>query len=355
MASKSRGPFRLLFIKKQREVYGALDNPIELSAGLSNSIAWVVDMLKANGIEADYVQVVDNNDIDREVTKYQPTHCIIEAFWVVPEKFDTLRILHPTVQWVVRNHSEIPFLSNEGIAMEWLRAYFSKNVQIACNSQRSLQAVEIIATSDRYPSSVAWYAPNVYPIDNFNTPNIIDPDAHQLNIGCFGAVRPLKNQLQQALGAINFGNLLGRSINFNISATRVEQHGNEALRNLRALFAGSAHHKLIERPWHGAEQFLALIKSMDISMQVSLSESFNLVSADAVSQGVAVVVGPEVTWLGPYAHADPSNIASITEGLLAVWGSGERAQQRRILRQQKDLINWVKMATDVWVDRFGPH
>ncbi len=297
--------------------------------------------------------MVDNNDIDREVTAYKPTVCIIEAFWVVPEKFDTLRILHPTVKWVVRNHSEIPFLSNEGIAMEWVRAYLVKGVEISCNSTRSLQAFQTVAASDRIPLSMIWFGPNVYPIDSFAGPNIIEPDSPSLNIGCFGAVRPLKNQLQQALGAINFGNLIGRSINFNISATRVEQHGNEALRNIRALFAGSAHHKLIERPWHGADQFKALIKSMDISMQVSLTESFNLVSADAVAQGVGVVVGPEVAWLGSYAHADPTSLGSITEGLISVWGAGERAQMRRILRQQKDLIHWVNMATEVWVQRFG--
>ena len=78
-----------------------------------------------NHIVASFVQVVDNNDIDREIVKFQPTVVIIEAFWVVPDKFDILKILHPKVVLVVRNHSEIPFLANEGVAFEWLQGIFS--------------------------------------------------------------------------------------------------------------------------------------------------------------------------------------------------------------------------------------
>jgi hypothetical protein len=347
-------PVRILFIKKQRELYGECDpSPIELSAGLTNSVIWLVQALTKAGITASFVQVVDNNDIDREIARFQPAVVVIEAFWVVPEKFDVLKILHPKVAFVVRNHSEIPFLANEGIAFEWLQGYFHRGVEICCNGERALEAVSIFAASEGFSTGLFWYGPNVYPTQGFAGANVLNPDHPSINVGCFGAVRPFKNQLQQALAAINFGNKIGRSINFNISSTRVEQHGDEALRNIRALFKRSIKHKLIERPWHNHEQFLGLIKSMDISMQVSFTESFNLVSADAVSQGVPVVVGPEVSWLGNYAMVDPTSVDSITEGLLEIWESGPRQQQRRITQQQDDLTDWVTMATDIWTDRFG--
>jgi hypothetical protein len=78
-------------------------------------------MLVANGVDSTIIEVIDNNGIDREVTKYKPTHVIIEALWVIPSKFEILTKLHPNVKWIIRLHSEIPFLANEGIAMEWMK------------------------------------------------------------------------------------------------------------------------------------------------------------------------------------------------------------------------------------------
>ena len=94
---------RILFILKYRESdYGSYNNDptVEkktwaytqgLSSGLLNSAKFVCDMLFDElGYESKLVQVADNNDIDREVTQYKPTHVIIEAYWVVPEKFEIL-------------------------------------------------------------------------------------------------------------------------------------------------------------------------------------------------------------------------------------------------------------------------
>ena len=153
------------------------------------------------------------------------------------------------------------------------KGYFHRGIEICCNGERALEAVSIFAASEGFSTGLFWYGPNVYPTTSFGGPNVLNPDHPSLNVGCFGAVRPFKNQLQQALAAINFGNKINRSINFNISSTRVEQHGDEALRNIRALFKRSIKHKLIERPWHNHEQFLGLIKSMDISMLVAVTES----------------------------------------------------------------------------------
>ena len=99
----------------------------------------MADMLVASGIPAKVVVVVDNNDIDREVAAYKPTHVIIEALWVVPEKFEVLSKLHPGVKWIVRYHSEVAFLASEGIAMKWTQGYLAQNnVFIGINSPRTM-------------------------------------------------------------------------------------------------------------------------------------------------------------------------------------------------------------------------
>ena len=108
---------KVLFILKHRDTYwGDYSSTTTLSSGLSNSAQFVCDALNLSGeITAKLVQVEDNNQIDKEVTLFRPDVCIIEAYWVVPEKFGVLIPLHPQVKWVVRNHSEIPFLAQEGI------------------------------------------------------------------------------------------------------------------------------------------------------------------------------------------------------------------------------------------------
>ncbi len=71
-------------------------------SGLYNSVKFVSDMLNTCGIESKVVEVMDANDIDREVHHYRPTHVSIEAVWVMPEKLAELNRLHPRVNWLIR-------------------------------------------------------------------------------------------------------------------------------------------------------------------------------------------------------------------------------------------------------------
>lgn len=146
---------RVLFICKKRQTeYG-------VSYGLINSCRFLCNALERLGVEGKVVAVIDNNCIDREVHQYKPTHVFIEALWVVAEKFHVLVPRYPKVKWYVRLHSNIPFLANEGIAMEWISKYDAlqkqyPNFHIAVNSkkiQSDLQKTLDLQTV---------YTPNVY-------------------------------------------------------------------------------------------------------------------------------------------------------------------------------------------------
>ena len=120
---------KVLFILKYRAMYTDIcfdesemysSSYKHFNSGLLNSANQVHEMLLDHGVESKLVQVIDNNCIDKEVHQYKPTHVIIEALWCVPEKFEILQKLHPKVKWILRLHSETPFIANEGIAMEWI-------------------------------------------------------------------------------------------------------------------------------------------------------------------------------------------------------------------------------------------
>jgi hypothetical protein len=270
----------------------------------------VVGMLTAAGVQSKSVVVIDNNDIDREVTQYKPTTVVIEALWVVPEKFIVLANLHPSVQWIIRLHSNTPFLVSEGIAFPWIAEYLKQpKVYVAANNTRLLNDLTVVFAKWR---AKLLYMPNYYQMENVKG---VKTKAPTIRIACMGAIRPMKNQVIQAIAAIDFANELSRKLQFFVNATRVEMNGAPVLKNLRALFALTAH-ELVEVPWLDHTDFITFLKkNIDIGMQVSFTETFNIVTADCVSQDVAVLVSKEVEYIPRVFTAYPADAKKITRGL----------------------------------------
>jgi len=132
---------RILFILKERNSYSAHYTPGRTS-GLYNSAKFSADVLREAGFAVKLVEVVDNNSIDHEVAEFHPDIVIIEALWVVPEKFVVLQGLYPHVKWIIRIHSEAAFLAQEGTAIAWLSAYpLYPNVFVAVNSLEAMKQV----------------------------------------------------------------------------------------------------------------------------------------------------------------------------------------------------------------------
>ena len=302
---------RILFICKQRPAgYGA-------SYGLLNSCRFLVNALEQLGTEAKLTEVIDNNSIDKEVSQYKPTHVFIEALWVVPEKFEVLIPLHPKVKWFVRLHSNTPFIANEGIAIEWIKKYASlqkkyPQFHIAPNAKKMVNDLKQSLSIDTV------YAPNIYiphkGTAGYNHVTPSDKNPAILDIGCFGAIRPLKNQLIQAMAALAFSNELGKTLHFHINHTRVETHGENVHKNIVSLFEGTKH-KLITHDWMSHESFLKLIRKMDYGLQVSFSETFNIVAADFAHLKVPLIGSKEIEWMSCFYQADTTEIDSILNHL----------------------------------------
>lgn len=308
---------KLLFITNKRSIPYCFTNELgkniksetKLSSGLVNSIKFVVSMLNHEGIESSYIQVVDGNEIDFWVTKEKPSHVMIEAIWVTPSKIKELTKIHKNVKWFIRLHSETPFLANEGVAFEWLFQYIKiPNVYISANSKR------IVEELTKVMNTKVIYLPNYYKVNNEEKRTESLKKLKEINIGCFGAIRPMKNQLIQAISAINFGMETNKKILFHINVNREETGGNSVLKNIRNLFLNTDN-VLIEHPWTDHESFIKIINNMNIGMQVSFSESYNIVTADFVNANIPIVVSEEIKFIDNSCKASPTSSNDIVNKL----------------------------------------
>lgn len=345
---------RVLFILKRREDYNAvMHSHVGLSTGLYNSASFVHEMLLKNGVESKLSVVIDNNCIDREVTQYKPTHVIIEALWVVPTKFYILQKLHPNVKWIIRVHSEMPFMAGEGMAMNWLGDYAGfKNIVIAMNAPRMLREIKFYLQhkynwSDNEANEKVIYLPNFYP-QKYEKKKFVKNKEH-IDISCFGAIRPLKNHLVQAFAAIEFAERNKKVLHFHVNAGRIEMQGGPAIQNLKSLFEQLYYkgHRLINHTWRPREEFLKLCSQMDIGLQVSFSETFNIVGADLIGQGVPLIGCDEIPWLA-IGKADVNSSENIIEHLDLVY----KYPQLNVKLNQMFLTHYTNKTEKIWSKYF---
>ena len=225
-----------------------------ITSGLFNSATFVANFLNSQGFDAKLTPVVDSNSIDKVVTEFDPQIVIIEALWVPPTKFAELFKIHRHKhrKWIVRIHSKAPFLANEGLATKWLRQYSNlpaPHLLIAPNTKELTDQLVPV-----FPDGKFVYLPNIYHFKKFNRSKR-HHNKTWLDIGCFGAIRPMKNTYQQALVAIKFAEERGMRLRFHVNSSRLEQQGENVLKNLRELFVESPH-RLVEHYWMKHDNFL---------------------------------------------------------------------------------------------------
>lgn len=348
---------RVLFLLKRRHDYSQEHYSNEgLTTGLYNSATFVKDILQRKSVPTKLVVVIDNNDIDREVTQFKPTHVIIEGLWVVPEKFDVLKQLHPDVKWIVRIHSNAPFLANEGVAFNWIAEYTRKSKVFVATNAKQMNSELKFYVKGRYSltpekeENKIINLPNYYP-EIFKPAKKASVKSSHIDVGCFGAIRPLKNHMAQAIAAVKFADSINKKLRFHINVGRIEQNGSSVYNNLKAFFSNleSQGHELVEHPWMPRAEFLELCLQMDIGMQVSFSETFNIVAADFISQGVPVVSTSEIPWMNGIYTASPTNTDQIAKIL-------KRAYSQRSLNvylNRSRLLSYIKKSKEIWLKYFS--
>ena len=305
-----------------------------ITSGLYNSAKFVVDFLSKE-MDSKLVSVTDGNAIDKVVTEYNPDIVILEALWVSPLKLNELLKIerHKNRKWIIRIHSKAPFLANEGVALKWISEYTRiKGILIAPNTRELTRQLRYAL-----PLGNFIYLPNVYQYDNFEDNSHLNDNSNFIDIGCFGAIRPMKNTFQQALASIEFAESKHKTLRFHINSSRIEQSGDNVVKNLKSLFEDSKH-ELVEHGWYHHKEFLSAVSKMDVGVQVSFSESFNIVTADFVAANIPIIAGEDIEWMPGFLKCKPTSHRDLVRRLK--WVYNHRWISKTIQKIYLDIYNY---------------
>jgi hypothetical protein len=313
--------------------------------GLGINALMTVKVLRKNGIHANLCAVFDFEGVCKGLEKHRPTHAVIQALWLTAAQMTDLCACFPDTHFVVRCHSQIGFLQVEPGSIKTLRddLFLQEgflNLSVSSNTLRLQEFLQQV-----YKSPVL-YLPNLYDLDRVNRKRDESHDHRVLRVGSFGAHRLLKNHTTACAAAMMMAQRRGSDLEFYVNAGRDENvKGNGIISALKHMTDRLPWVKLVEVGWEEWSQFRATVAHMDLTMQTSFTETFNIVTADSVAEGVPAVVSSAIEWVPPRWQADVDNaadIARVGSGLL--WDTHGAAEGLKALETY--CANGVK----VWLD-----
>ena len=257
-------------------------------------------ILKEHGINTVVFPVRDNIDIVASIDNYNEshthrlTHVIISAPWVSLHDIKALIHNFHDIQFVILSHSNVGFLQADPCGVELFRKYAElakthKNLKVGGNCHMFSKWFEVTYKSE------CVCLPNLYPVKKIK--NKIWNGTYPIKIGAFGAIRPEKNFMTAAAGAMAIHSILDIPIELHMSTGGGGCHST-TLPAICEMTENTKGVKLIRHEWETWDKFIELISQMDLLIQVSYTESFNMVTADGISVGVPTVISPVIYW-GP--------------------------------------------------------
>lgn len=314
----------ILLIEKVNARFRALAPTSGQASGLSICLKMIADTLP-------YVSVAQVDNVDHIATAIyavKPKKVLIQALWVSDEQWKYLRRTFPEVKFYAHIHSNAPFLACEIDAFGHINVARENGVGVVFNDGRMGDNEDV-------------YLPNIYK-DYSKTTKTTAKDQNEFNVICAGSLRPMKNHITQAMGAMHYCNTNKKRLNFYINGTRSEG-GDTIKSNLRSLFRGTVH-TLTDTEWHSHDQLLKTLPYYDLGMQVSLSESYNIVAGDYTVSGIPMVVSNEISWASAMCMAEPGSFISISAAIAHVMKHKEKV----IMHNRSNLDMKNSYAINYW-------
>jgi hypothetical protein len=179
------------------------------------------------------------------------------------------------------------------------------------------------------------YLPNV--INMHNSSNDFIDEKEHIDVGCFGATRLLKNQCFQAMCAIKAADRMGKTLRFHITPS-LDQGNDPILANLKELFSRNRH-ELVIHDWLPNDEFQDLIREMDIGLQVSFTETFNIVTADFINNDRIIVVSEAIWWLPSMFKASTLDYDDLEAKIIIAYKNRNSNKLKRTAREALKKYN----------------
>jgi hypothetical protein len=266
--------------------------------------------LRATGVPAEVLPITNSSDLRARVDTANASHVVISAPWIPTSELAQLCHDFKNTQFAVTCHSNLGFLQADPNAMRLLREGLelrrtSWNFRMAANCSRLAAWVE---SAYGMPCLLL---PNMYHLDGADPKRELYSGG-TLRIGAFGATRALKNLMTAAGAALRIANAERADLEFWISSGRNEGAGS-VIDAVRQMMHGLPHVKLVENGWQTWPQFRQTVRHMHLLLQPSYTESFNVVTADGIAEGVPSVVSDAIDWAPRSWKAPVDNACAIAE------------------------------------------
>lgn len=274
-------------------------------------------VLRCEGIAAEVKPIINASDLETCLDD-SVSHVIVSAPWIPTADWQRMVTRHPNIQFAVNCHSNVGFLQADPSGVKLVREAMeiergTWNFHMAGNSSKFCRWL-----SNAYQAPCT-YLPNLYYLDQCVPVSRPLFCSGTLRIGAFGATRPLKNFMSAAAAGIDIATQLRAHLELWLSAGRLEGGGG-ILDAVQAMTAGLPNVKLVLSGWQSWPAFRTTVRHMHLLMQPSYTESFNMVTADGIAEGVPSVVSPAIDWAPEHWKAsvdDVREIARVGRYLLA--------------------------------------
>ncbi len=277
--------------------------------GLGVAAMNIAKVLRRAGIRTDVWPILSGADLRFRLQSAPAEHVIISAPWIPAPELQSLANEFTETQFAVTCHSNVGFLQADRNGVKLLRETIevemgTHNVHVAGNSRRFC---EWVRSAFGVPCA---YLPNLYYLD-------AKPNPHRpftggtLLIGAFGATRPLKNLMSAAGAAVEIARNFRASLELWLSAGRAEGGGEGILAAVKEMLNGLPNVTLIMNGWQSWPKFRKTVGHMHLLLQPSYTESFNMVTADGVAEGVPSVVSKAIDWAPEDWKAEVDDVLDI--------------------------------------------
>jgi len=301
--------------------------------------------LQMHGIDTHVFPVRHNVDIVNAIDKYNETHehrlthVVISAPWLTLFEVKALIKHFHDIQFVILSHSNVGFLQADPCGVELLRKYSElsethSNIHVGGNCTKFVEWFRAAYNEN------CIFLPNIYPAPEVKS-KVWDGES-TIKIGAFGAIRPEKNFMTAAAGALAIHSKLKFPVEVHMS-TGGDGCKSSTLPAIEQMLKGVKGVKLHRHHWQTWNHFIKLIESMDLLIQVSYTESFNMVTADGISVGVPSVVSPVIYWAPDSWKADPDDALDVAKVGIKLLTHNQKYVGSNALKQhnEKSIKHWL--------------